>query len=96
MKIFSSNKGILAIVAIFVLVMFLYNVFIKGEPIPLESELAATTIAEDLLQTSMELEAIKFDQAAFSAPGYLLLVDFNIEIEPQPLGRLNPFANIGL
>ena len=76
------------------LVMFLYNLFLKGAPVPVESELSATTIAEDLQGTYRELEGIKFDRETFSLPGYLLLIDFSTEIVPQPLGRLNPFDTI--
>lgn len=80
--------------AIFVLVMFLYNILFKGEAVPVESELSATTIAEDLQETYKELEAITFDRAPLSLPGYLLLTDFSVEIVPQPVGRSNPFGTI--
>ncbi|PIP56017.1 MAG: hypothetical protein CO183_01565 [Candidatus Zambryskibacteria bacterium CG_4_9_14_3_um_filter_42_9] len=95
MDIITKNKGILAIIAIFIVVMFLYNTFFKGETIAVVSELEASTIGDDLIRLRQELEKVTLDQAIFSSPGYLLLNDFSTAVTPQETGRPNPFDIIG-
>ena len=59
--------------------------------------LLTTTGATD--QTSQELvtilstlRAIKLDGAIFSEPAFSSLKDFSTQINPEPVGRPNPFA----
>lgn len=39
-----------------------------------------------------QLQGVKLDDAIFKNPVFHTLVDFGIEIPPQPIGRPNPFA----
>ncbi|OHA89257.1 MAG: hypothetical protein A3C70_00210 [Candidatus Zambryskibacteria bacterium RIFCSPHIGHO2_02_FULL_43_14] len=95
MKTLAKNKGILATVAIFILVIFLYNLFFKSETDPVPSELSASNIGDNLVKTQKELQAVTLDKTLFSSPGYLLLTDFSISVPSQPTGRSNPFDIIG-
>ncbi|MDZ4205880.1 MAG: hypothetical protein U1C12_01575, partial [Patescibacteria group bacterium] len=90
MKILAANKGILASVVIFIIVIFLYNFFFKSETIMVPSELLAASIGDDLLKIREELQRVTLDRAIFSSPGYLLLTDFSIAVPPQTTGRPNP------
>lgn len=95
MQILKKSKGILATVTIFIIVMFIYNLFFKSETVPAVSELSASNIGNDLLKIHGELQRVTFDQSLFTSSGYLELNDFSIEIPQQPMGRPNPFNIIG-
>jgi hypothetical protein len=95
MNTLAKNKGLLAAVALFILGIFIYNLFFKPVDIPLESELSASSIGDDLLAMHSSLQAVNLDPSIFSSPGFLGLVDFSVEIFPQATGRPNPFAIIG-
>lgn len=95
MKILAKNKGILTVVAIFIATMFVYNLFFRSETILVPDESRASSIGDDLLKTYRELQAVTFDQALFSSPGYLNLTDYSASIPEQAVGRSNPFGVIG-
>ena len=95
MKTLIKNKGILATIAIFILAMFLYNLFFKSEALPASIDLSTPSIGTDLLQIFDRLQKVTFDQTVFSSVGYRELTDFSISIPPQPTGRPNPFDMIG-
>lgn len=95
MKIITDNKGILGIVAIFIVIMFVYNIFFKSETSSVLSGSEAPTIGDELLQIRADLEKINFDRSLFASPGYLQLVDFSVSIPNQTIGRPNPFNVIG-
>lgn len=95
MKTLRKNKGIIAAVAIFIVVMFLYNLFFKSETIPVPDELSASSIGDNLVKIQKELQAVTLDKTLFSSSGYLELTDFSNSIPEQPIGRPNPFDIIG-
>ena len=95
MKIFTKNKGIIAAIGIFILVIFSYNIFFKSEAVSLPDESSAASIGEDLIKTFNKLKAVTLDQSVFSSTGYLLLTDFSNSIPQQAIGRPNPFNIIG-
>lgn len=95
MDTLTKNKGILSIIAVFILAMFLYNLFLKPIGIPISSELSVSSIGDDLLKLYGQLQAATLDQSIFSSPGYLGLTDFNVSIPEQTTGRPNPFDVIG-
>lgn len=95
MQILTKSKGILAAVAIFIVAMFLYNLFFKSDKVPLVSQLSSSVIGDDLLKIREDLQKVSFDQTLFSSPGYLSLSDFNVDIPQQSIGRPNPFNIIG-
>ena len=95
MKTLIKNKVIVGTVAIFILVIFLYNIFLKDKPSLIPDELAASSIGEDLLITHAELQRVTFDKTLLASPGYLGLIDFGLSIPQQSTGRPNPFDIIG-
>lgn len=95
MKTLLANKGILGIIAIFIIAMFIYNLLFKPETVSVPNELTASSVGNDLLKMHEDLKKITFDQTIFSSSGYLFLNDFSVDIPQQSVGRLNPFNLIG-
>lgn len=95
MKTFIKNKGILTAVAIFILVMFLYNFFLKSDTILTSSTSQASNIGDDLLKIHKELQTVTLNREVFSFPEYLSLIDFSVTVPQQAIGRSNPFDIIG-
>lgn len=95
MKTLIKNKGTLSIVAIFIVAMFLYNLFFKSETIALLSESSNSDVGSDLLKIREGLQKVTLSRMIFSSPGYLLLTDFSTVIPSQATGRPNPFDIIG-
>src|SRR3989344_4918846 len=95
METLMKSKGILATIALFIVAMFLYNIFFKSESITILSELSSSSVGDDLLKTHEALQKVVFDQSLFSSSGYLGLIDFSIAIPQQMMGRSNPFNIIG-
>ena len=95
METLTKNKGILLAVAVFILAMFLYNMFFKSDEIPVLDDLSASSIGDDLLKTFEELRAVTLDESVFSSLGYLELTDFSADISQGLIGRPNPFNIIG-
>lgn len=95
MDTLAKNKGILGLVAIFVVVMFVYNIFVEQSTEPTESELSVSTIGDNLVKIQTELQAVTLNREIFSSNEYLLLEDFGTSIQQQPTGRANPFGAIG-
>ena len=58
-------------------------------------EAVAASVGTDIINLRNDLEKVNFDQSLFASPGYLGLIDFSIAIPQLPVGRVNPFANIG-
>ncbi len=95
MDTLKNNKGTLAAIIIFIVAMFLYNLFFKSETITLPSEALAVSIGDDVIKMREELQAVTLSQNVFSSPSFLLLVDFSTEVPQQQVGRPNPFNIIG-
>ena len=95
METFSKGKGILGLAAIFVVAMFLYNLFFKPESASIVSNLDASGAGNELIKMRQELQAVTFDQTLFNSAGYVNLIDFSTAILSQPTGRPNPFNTIG-
>lgn len=91
----SANKGILAAVLIFVLLMVLYKIFLRPDTALIPDESLATNVGNDILNLRAELEKVNFDQTLFSTPGYIGLIDLTVLIPTLPVGRVNPFDVIG-
>jgi len=62
----------------------------------LSSGATAQNAAErELLNTLLELRAIRLDGEIFSDPSFNALRDFSTDIVSEPIGRRNPFAPLG-
>ena len=55
-----------------------------------KNDLAASS--NDFVQRLTQLQSIKFDDSLFADPRFRSLVDFSEPINPQPVGRSNPFV----
>ncbi len=95
MQTLIKSKGILAAIAIFIVVMFLYNLFFRSDTISVLSELSSSGVGDELLKMHDELQRVLFDQTLFSSAGYMGLYDFSVTIPEQNMGRPNPFNIIG-
>lgn len=91
-------KNISTTIIIFVIVFFGFQKYAKGA----SSEELLTpqlgfdnSIDNELVLLLLELKTISLDSDVFSSKAFSGLKDFSTEIKPQPVGRNNPFANIG-
>lgn len=50
----------------------------------------------DLIALLLELRSITLDTSVLSNPTFLTLQDFSVSLAPEPVGRPNPFAPIGV
>lgn len=55
----------------------------------------AGSIGSETLQILSELRTLKLDEDIFSDKAFRSLEDFSMELQPQPVGRNNPFAPLG-
>ncbi|OGG56568.1 hypothetical protein A2680_03095 [Candidatus Kaiserbacteria bacterium RIFCSPHIGHO2_01_FULL_55_37] len=68
---------------------------------PASPDLAPTATSADvapvdqgIVQILLTLRAVKLDGMIFSDPTFMKLQDFSTEIQPETVGRTNPFAPI--
>ncbi len=93
-------------ILIIILVVFgigyvVYSSFISNAPS--QSGVTATGFLDnpslvqgrEFLAALSNLKSLKLDDKIFSSPDFLSLQDFTSVIEPQPKGRINPFAPVG-
>jgi len=48
--------------------------------------------SQDVVDTLLQLRAVKLDGAIFTEPAFQTLKDFSTQIVPEPVGRPDPFA----
>jgi len=82
-----------------------YKVFFSGDPVQddlLTSNVLSTerTSAEvlgaEIVTALRVIDTIKLDASLFDDEVYLSLKDRSQEIDPEPVGRFNPFAPVGV
>ncbi|NCN08026.1 hypothetical protein GW944_00455 [Candidatus Parcubacteria bacterium] len=95
MEILSKNKGIILTAILIMLVIFVYNTFLSSSSLFSSGNLSTPSIGGEVLKMSNDLQAVNFDQQIFTSPGFLLLTNFSLEVPQKPIGRNNPFGNIG-
>lgn len=94
-------KTVLIILVIVVIGFVAYNIFVVGnnnDDAALVSVSAANadTSGGELLILLNTLRAIDLDTSIFQNSEFRGLIDFSIDINPEPVGRSNPFAPIGI
>lgn len=98
---FSKYKNIFLIIIIAALLYFLYTYFFDSQDgdKPLVSSTHNTSqsalVGKEFLATLLELRSLDLDSTIFEERFFVILRDFSQEVEPQPAGRPNPFAEIG-
>lgn len=92
-----NKKWIIGAVAI-LLVFVAYNAFFAGvDPRLLISEKQIDSdVGSEMLALLEQINSIGLDTSFFDDPVFGSLVDFGQELNPQPVGRPNPFAPIGV
>lgn len=90
-------KNIITIVVVIVVIFFAYTFFVKGnkEPDALVSTSSATVagspVVRELFKILDQLSELSLDTSIFEDPLYKSLEDYGVTIDPQPIGRSNPF-----
>lgn len=49
-------------------------------------------VGKEFVRTLVNLESLKLDEKVFTSAIFKSLVDFSVNLQPQPKGRRNPFA----
>lgn len=70
---------------------------LRGTPAPdtllvTETAAAPNEAERDLVATLLQLRTVTLDGTIFSDPAFQSLLDYGIDIVPEPVGRANPFA----
>lgn len=92
-------KKILIALVILVAVVVIYRIFFIQEPeAPLSSETVSELSSEDgdLLSLLLQLKSLTLSDALLADAAFVTLQDFTVELAPEPIGRRNPFAPIGV
>jgi len=103
MQALKKYKNIFLIVVLAIVVFVGYRYFFS-EPSSTGSTLvsqgegnqAAVLAERELLATLLSLKKIKLDESLFDDPAFQTLEDFSQELQPQVVGRGDPFAPIGV
>ena len=96
----NQNNKLYAILLVVIIIAFAWYFFFREKPsqdlalLELESGPSSATTFE-ILSTLNQVRNLKIDSEFFRSQAYQSLVDYNVEIIPQPIGRQNPFAPIG-
>ncbi|MEK7652848.1 MAG: hypothetical protein AAB334_02815 [Patescibacteria group bacterium] len=92
-------KNIIITIAVAVLAFALYFFFFRGSGTNNDSGLSVepiigktSTVDKSLLTLLLEMKSVKLDEELFNSAVFKSLNDYSIKIEPQEVGRINPFA----
>lgn len=100
MKNLFANKMLLLVVGVIVAFGLWYGLSSPSSDTSLldtTTDTAATDPAsQEVLETLLALRAISLDGTIFQNPAFQSLQDFSTEIVPEPVGRQNPFAPLGV
>ena len=92
-----NTKTILIAAAVLVALVAGYLYFSSSgsdTDVPVTAGVAVNSAQAKFETLNNELQPITFDTAIFSDPRFNALVDISTEINPEPSGRLDPFAPI--
>lgn len=100
MENLKKNKNIIVAIVLFIVVVFVYTTFFKGEK---QADLStssaiAQTVPEnkDLLLQLQTLGSLKLDTSVFNNGVFRVLENNTVILEKRnPEGRVNPFSQIG-
>jgi hypothetical protein len=99
MEFLKQHKTSLTILLVVVIAFILYGVFFTGgdEEGVLVSETPApeAAVGGDLLNLLLTLQSVSIDESIFEHETFTALVDFGVQLVPEPVGRSNPFAPLG-
>lgn len=95
MSFIRNNLPVIIFFAVCIAGLYLYQTyFVSGTPADvLSTESATPTLSGSALLSSLsDLRAVTLDGAIFNDPVFDSLIDYGINIPPEPVGRPNPFA----
>lgn len=95
-----NGKSMIMILGLLAVMFFAYSTFFGSDDetgeVPLEGETAAEPNAgEDLIALLEQLRSIELDGDLFNATAFMALEDQTRVVDPEPVGRNNPFATLG-
>jgi len=104
MNFFSKYKKIILTILITIVLFFAYSFFF-GESSQNDELITSTAstgtsrtandvVGAEIIQALNHIEALKLDRTIFEDPIYRSLIDRSQEIEPEPVGKNNPFDPI--
>lgn len=95
--LFSKHKNLIYIGGFLLVVIGGYYFF--GSSIKLgsgaTSPAAASESEQELLNELLKLKSLQLDESIFADPAFKSLEDFSQPIDPEPVGRKNPFMPAG-
>ncbi|MDP3661441.1 MAG: hypothetical protein Q8R17_01120 [bacterium] len=104
-----QNKKVLVLIAVFAIIVLWLLVFGGSAQTPAVSSSPAApflsvspvasadaVVGQDLLAALALLKTIQLDTSVFADPIFKSLSDWGKAIPPQPVGRRNPFAPLGV
>lgn len=94
MSLIKKYKGIILALVIFLVAMFGYNIFNTNVEFA-EEGLVAQSIGTDIIDLNARIERVNLDPSLFSSATFKSLIDYSAVIPPQPVGRANPFDQVG-
>jgi len=98
-NILKYKKIIIAAVVVLI-AFFIYSAYFKpgqnGALVAIENQTGRQFAAgKEVLTLLIDLKSIELDGAIFEDASFKSLEDFSLPIDPEPKGRINPFAPIG-
>lgn len=94
-------KKIIIAVLVFLVGFFVYNSFFKPDTeldgllvqnVSTSSQSEAGIAGREIIALLADIQKITLDKSIFESVVFRSLEDFSIPIEPEPKGRVNPFA----
>jgi hypothetical protein len=86
-----QHKITAGIVMAVILAVAWYVLTGTSQPPPILQPDSVDPADQDLVTTLMQLRAVTLDGTIFTDPVFMSLQDFGVEIQPEPVGRPNPF-----
>jgi hypothetical protein len=89
-----KTSTILLIVVSLVLAggVYWYMSLNSGNQAPLTTTTADSAMQSQYQALASQLAPVSFDTSIFAAPKFKALIDLAVQVEPETLGRLDPFA----
>lgn len=97
-----NKRAVIGFGAILVILLAFFFYWLSGSGYGDEGPLSVlpvspldASLGRELLVALATLKSTKLDTGVWSDPVYASLKDFGVEISAQPVGRRNPFAELG-
>jgi len=96
LKGFKNKKNILSSLLFIVVCFFAYQYWVSAAVSGSQlTSIADGGIGDETLKLLTELRTLVLDEDIFADKAFQNLDDFSMELQPQSIGRNNPFAPIG-